>query len=328
MSLKVIGIFVTLALLLASTACSPMPVVTSVPAPTSAPADTPVPPPPDSATAATEVPPAPTVEPPLAARVNGQPIYLADYERQLSQYEASLQARGIAPDSPEGQEELAWARDWILNAMIEQALTEQAAVAAGIVVSEDEIDAYMQDMIAENGGEEAFLAKLEQFGDTYENARQTVRLQLIGGAMRDRIIDGVPTTAEHVHARHILVDTAEEAEHILGQLKAGADFATLARTYSQDVSTRDSGGDLGFFPQGILIAPEVEAAAFALQPGQFSEVVPSTLGYHIVQVVERDPARSVSPDNLRRLREQAVQNWTKELWAQADVQRFIEPATP
>jgi parvulin-like peptidyl-prolyl isomerase len=239
-----------------------------------------------------------------------------------------LEARGIAPDSSEGQEDLAWARDWILNAMIEQTLTEQAAAAAGITVSEDAVDAYMQDMIAENGGEDAFLAKLEQFGDTYENARQTVRLQLIGGAMRDRIIEAVPTTTEHVHARHILADTAEEAEHILGQLRAGADFAALARTYSQDDSTRESGGDLGFFPQGILIAPEVEAAAFALQPGQFSEVVVSSLGYHIVQVVERDPARSVSPDSLRYLREQAVQNWTKELWSQADVQRFIEPTTP
>jgi parvulin-like peptidyl-prolyl isomerase len=100
----------------------------------------------------------------------------------------------------------------------------------------------------------------------------------------------------------------------------------LARTYSQDTSTRDSGGDLGFFPRGILVAPEVEDAAFALQPGQSSGVVTSALGYHIVQVIERDPARSVNAENLRLLQDRAVQQWIEQLWSQAAVERFVETA--
>jgi parvulin-like peptidyl-prolyl isomerase len=75
-----------------------------------------------------------------------------------------------------------------------------------------------------------------------------------------------------------------------------------------------------------LVAPEVEEVAFALQPGQFSGVVTSSLGYHIVQVVERDPARSVSPENLRLLQDRAVQKWIEGLWDQAVVERFIETA--
>jgi len=70
----------------------------------------------------------------------------------------------------------------------------------------------------------------------------------------------------------------------------------------------------------------VEEAAFALQPGQFSGVVISSLGYHIVQVIERDPARSVGPENLRFLQDQAVQEWIKGLCGQAVVQRFVETA--
>ena len=260
----------------------------------------------------------------MAAIAGGQPIYLADYERELGRYEASLAARGIDPSSPEGQENLAQARTWVLNVMIEQALTEQAAAAAGVAVSDADVDAYMQVMIEENGGEEAFRAKLAEWGETYEDAWHEVRAQLIGMAMTQRIVEGVPTNAEHVHARHVLVDTPEEAERMLAQLQAGADFATLAKTYSQDTSTRESGGDLGFFPQGILVAPEVEQAAFALQPGQFSGVVSSALGYHIVQVVERDPARPVSSENMRLLQDRAVQQWIEGLWAQADVQRFVE----
>ena len=182
----------------------------------------------------------------------------------------------------------------------------------------------MQEMIAENGGAEAFRAKLTEWGETEEDAWREVRAQLIGMQMTQRIVDGVLTTAEHVHARHILVDTLEEAERILAQLQASADFATLAKAYSQDTSTRDNGGDLGFFPRGILVAPEVEMTAFDLQPGQFSGVVNSVLGYHIVQVVERDPARPVAQENLRLLQDQAVQAWIEGLWSQADIQRLIE----
>jgi len=321
MDLKAIGRLVALTLLFASTACVPMPVTsaphTSIPLVTAT-----VPLPADSAP--TDIPPSPTPEPPLAALVNDQPVYLADYERELGQYEASLLARGIDPSSPDGQANLAQARAWILNVMIEQVLTEQAAAAAGVVVSDAEVDADMQEMIAESGGEEPFLAKLAEWGETYEDAWQKERTQLIGMAMTQRIVDSVPTTAEHVHARHILVDTPQEAERILAQLQAGADFAALARTYSQDTSTRESGGDLGFFPRGILVAPEVDEAAFALQPGQFSGVVTSSLGYHIVQVIERDPARPVGPENLRFLHDRAVQEWIEGLWGQAVVQRFVE----
>ena len=321
MNLKATGRLVALTLLFISTACVPMP-VTSAPN-TSAPLVTATTPAPTYLTP-TDVPPSLTPEPPMAALANGQPIYLADYERKLGQYEASLPAQGIDPNSSEGQAHLVQSRVWILNVMIEQALTEQAAAAAGVVISDAEVDAYVQEMIVESGGEESFLAKLVEWGETREDAWQEVRAQLIGMAMTQRVVEGVPATAEHVHARHILLDTSQEAERILAQLQAGADFAALARTYSQDASTRESGGDLGFFPRGILVAPEVEEAAFALQPGQFGGVVTSLLGYHIVQVVERDPARPVGPENLRFLQDQAVQEWIEGLWGQAVVQRFVE----
>jgi peptidyl-prolyl cis-trans isomerase C len=328
MDLRAVGRLVAaLALLSVSTACMPM-WVASAPtlAPTSVPLDTPAGgmPAEPAATPTPVVLSSPTPEPPMAALVNSQPVYLSDYERELGRYEASLLSLGIDPGTPEGQENLVQARAWILNVMIEQVLTEQAAAAAGVVVSDAEVDTYVQVMIDENGGEQAFRDKLAEWGETTEDAWREVRTQLIGMAMTQRVIENVPTTAEHVHARHILVDTPSEAERILAQLQAGADFAALARAYSQDTSTRDSEGDLGFFPRGILVAPEVEEAAFALQPGQFSGVVSSALGYHIVQVVERDPARSVSPENLRLLQDRAVQEWIEGLWAQATVQRFVE----
>jgi peptidyl-prolyl cis-trans isomerase C len=141
--------------------------------------------------------------------------------------------------------------------------------------------------------------------------------------MANRAVEAVPTHAEHIHARHILVNSEEEARQILSQLQAGGDFVSLARTYSQDTSTRDTGGDLGFFPRGILTAPEVEAAAFALQPGQFSDVIQSSMGYHIVQLVERVPDMEIDPENLRLLREKASREWLEELRAGATIERFV-----
>ena len=78
-----------------------------------------------------------------------------------------------------------------------------------------------------------------------------------------------------------------QAQKVLDQLKAGADFATLAKQFSQDPGSRDKGGDLGFFGKGEMV-PQFEAAAFALKPGEMSkELVESQFGYHIIKVDDR-----------------------------------------
>ena len=179
MNLGAIGNRWAVGLLVVLAACAPAPVTAvpstapvspGTPVPAQAAAEEPDPTPGDSAPISptpTPVPaPSPTPEPPLAARVDGQPVYLADYERQLSQYEASLVARGGDPASPDGKENLAWARDWILNAMIEQVMTEGAATDVGVVITDEEVDEYLRVVAEENGGQEAFEAKLAEWGDT------------------------------------------------------------------------------------------------------------------------------------------------------------------
>jgi len=275
-------------------------------------------------------PPGPTATPtpdrPLAARVNGQPIYLVDYERQVAQYQAALTASGVDLASEEGRQRLLQAHEQILNWMIEQALIEQAAAAQGIVVTDEQVQEALNQIVADVGGEEAFQARLEQNGMTRQDVLGELRAQLIGAAVVEQVTNAVPTTAEHVHARHILVDNPEEAARILAQLQAGADFAALASAYSQDESSRDAGGDLGWFPRGVLLAPEVDEAAFGLQPGQFSGVIQSDFGYHIVQVIEREPNRPLSPENLQLLRDQAFEQWIQALWAQAAIERYVNTA--
>jgi parvulin-like peptidyl-prolyl isomerase len=208
--------------------------------------------------------------------------------------------------------------------MVEQKLIEQAAIEEGLTVTDEDIETTI-DSLRSDIGEEAFDAWLVQEGITLEDMRRQLRQDMLATQMANRIAESVPAQAEHVHARHIVVSTLEEAQLVLSQLQAGGDFTSLARTYSQDMSTRDLGGDLGFFPLGVLTSKEVEAAAFALQPGQLSDIIQSELGYHIVQVVERVPDREIEPENLRLLRDQPVRAWLDELQASADIQVFVAP---
>jgi parvulin-like peptidyl-prolyl isomerase len=253
--------------------------------------------------------PSPTpTEVPLAARANNQPILLADFQRELARAGDTATPRQV------------------LDKMIEMVLLEQAAVQAGVTVSDEELDAIIQSDVDAVGGPEIFEARLASNDLTAQEYREQVRLELLAQRVQLQIPDVLPATAEHVHARHILVATQQEAEAILAQLQAGADFATLAQTYSLDVTTRDRGGDLGFFPRGVLLSPELEEAVFTLAPGQVSGVVHSQLlGYHIVQVLEREE-RPISEPNLEAIKanqREIIRRWKERLWAEAVIERYV-----
>ncbi len=304
------------------TACT-VPVAT----PTVSPEITPVPPTAETIAPAapTPIPPTPTSEP-LAALVNGEALILANYERQMVRYAASMIATGKDPDTPEGQKALIEARAWVLDRMIEQRLLVQAAHAQGIDVTDEEVNAAIQSLVVDIG-QETFDERLANEGLTLEETYIQLKDEMLASRMMEQVVAAIPEHTEQVNARHIVVGSEEEARQILTQITAGADFATLARTYSQDVFTRDRGGDLDYFPRGILTSPEIENAAFSLQPGQVSDVIKSNLGYHIVQVVDRVSDMEISPENLRQLKDTAAREWIAGLWAAANVERFIS-ATP
>ncbi len=115
-------------------------------------------------------------------------------------------------------------------------------------------------------------------------------------------------TPEQIRASHILLKTEDkedavvkkQAEDLLKQIKAGGDFAALAKKFSEDEGSKASGGDLDYFGKGRMVA-EFETAAFALKPGEGSDLVKTQFGYHIIKVVDRRAASTKSLDEVRAM---------------------------
>jgi parvulin-like peptidyl-prolyl isomerase len=256
-----------------------------------------------------------------AAIVNGQEISMAVFLREVGRRQAPLIQRGVNVNTPQGQAELEQVKQLTLDNMIDDVLVMQDAAQQGISISDAEVEAEIQKGIATAGGQAKFEEQLNREGQTLEDARNTVRTQLLYQKMLAKVAGNLQTS-EQVHARHILVNSAGVAQALLEQVRGGADFGQLAQQASLDTTTRTTGGDLGWFPRGKLVAKELEDGAFALQPGQVSEVIQSALGYHIIQTLERDPARKLEGNDLVDAQRLAVENWLNSLRSQAQVQRL------
>jgi parvulin-like peptidyl-prolyl isomerase len=259
--------------------------------------------------------PAGTPEP-LAATVNGDGILLAALQAEVQRCQTGLTSAGVdAGNCP----------DSALQSLIEQKVVEQAAVAAKLTVADEEVSAAEARIQQSLGGEAAYTAWLAANLYTPDEFRQALRLDRLRSKMADQVMATVGSQAEQVHALALVVADEPTAQAVLAQIHSGADFSALALKYSLDLSSRATGGDLGWFPRGVLAVPEVEAAAFALKPGETSGVIQSAVGYHIVQVLEVDPARPLSPAAQQTLRAQAYQAWLEGALSKAVIQKIVSP---
>jgi foldase protein PrsA len=254
---------------------------------------------------------------PLAATVNGQPITLQAYERQLARHQAGIAVLGWEP-ATDGTLEAQ-----VLDLLIEYELIQQEAQRQGIAITADQVEAEVSASIEASGSQQDFEAWLAANQWTLDEYRQQVLLDLVTNQLKDPVLAAVPSEAEQVHARHILVDSQAEAQSLLDQITNGADFTQLAADYSRDATTRYNGGDLGWFPRGALLVSEVEEVAFSMDVNGISGVVSSSQGYHIVQTLERESSRPIPAETMQRLWERALDEWRLKLWENAEIERFV-----
>jgi peptidyl-prolyl cis-trans isomerase C len=134
---------------------------------------------------------------------------------------------------------------------------------------------------------------------------------------------------QEVHARHILVETEEEAKAVKAELDKGADFAELAKKKSKDPGASD-GGDLGFFTKEQMV-PEFSAVAFSLEPGKISDPVKSQFGWHIIKVEEKRNRKPPAFDQVKGQIESYVMRkaqaeYVGKLREAAKIERMDKPA--
>src|SRR5437588_109822 len=137
------------------------------------------------------------------------------------------------------------------------------------------------------------------------------------------------TGEQEVHARHILVETEDEAKAIAAELKKGADFAELAKKKSKDPGASD-GGDLGFFTKEQMV-PEFSTVAFTLEPGKISDPVKSQFGWHVIKIEEKRKRKAPEFDQVRAQIEtyvtrKAQAEYVAKLREAAKVERMDKPA--
>lgn len=261
----------------------------------------------DATPTATSTPAPPTATPvPAAATVNGEIIPLAEYQGELARYKSAQAALGKTVSDAD-------AATIVLDDMIAQTLLAQGAREAGLSITESALQSKIDALVASLGSVEKLAAWQSAHGYDDASFRLALKRAAEAALMRDKIIADVPSTIEQVHARQILLYNETDAQRYLAQLTAGANFDELAAIV--DPVTR---GDLGWFPQGYLLNANLEAAAFALQPGQFSQIVPTEVGFHIIKVVERGP-HALSPDALLVLQGRAVSDWVSQRRAAATI---------
>lgn len=191
-----------------------------------------------------------------------------------------------------------------------------------MIVTDQDVENEIQDYIKSAGSRDKWLTQIAADQMTEAEYRAGLKSALITIKMRDIVTASVGTTAEQVHARHILVNDEATANQVVQQLKGGADFAALAAKLSLDVTTRQTGGDLGWFPRGQLLQKTVEDAAFSLPLNQYSAPVKSDLGYHIIETLERVKDRPIDPYTRSRLAEQVFETWLQALIKSAHIEKY------
>ncbi len=285
--------------------------------------------------------PVPAQLPEVLARVNGETVTKAEFERAVQ----NLEGRAGGP-VPANQRDSIYRN--VLDQIIGFKLLAQETKSRKLQVPEAEIDARIAEIRKQFPSEDVFKQMLEQRKLTVEQIKTDARQDMaVAKMIEEEIAAKAAVKPEQVQdfysknpdqfkqqprvrASHILVAFPEgadaaakaqaktKAEQVLADLKGGKDFAALAKQHSQDPGSKDNGGDLGFFQEGQMVGP-FNDTAFSLPVGTTSGLVETQFGFHIIKVVEKQPERVIPLEEVRTKVEEYLQNLNREQQTEAFV---------
>jgi foldase protein PrsA len=274
-------------------------------------------------------------------------IYYAMYENAYKQY----YGEDILSQEFEGVKFADVLREDILEMLVQDSLVKTHVLSTGFTIQDDVFDAKyaeLNTMLAEDAETKAMY---DEIGVTED----FLKLQVKGSILMEEFarlinesIDKETARLEELYAservqvsaRHILVEDEATAAEVKAKLDAGEDFAALATQYSKDTGSVSTGGDLGYFARGVMVA-EFEESAFTLPVGAISDPVQSSFGYHIIkvedaltvnQLIEKGEEEAVINDFKQQIKDGLYNEFytakVEELKAAATIETFIEKVTP
>lgn len=286
------------------------------------------------------------------ARVNGVPIFQSELDRFVEDNRRRLAQEGRQLND----EDQVMLREQVLGGLINREVLLQEAAELGLEATEPAIESQMANIRGQFDSDEAFREALEQQNLSETALRDNIRVQLaIDRLVQQEVSANIEITEEDkrtfyennqqlfgqgatVEASHILIqtqglsedeqtDARTRAEAIREDVVGGADFHEVAQEQSEGPSAAN-GGRLGSFQRGQMV-PAFEEAAFAMEPGEISEVVESQFGYHIILVTDKSEGSTQSYDAAEQQIEQyltqqenneALQSYVNRLRADAEVE--------
>ncbi|MBI9047460.1 MAG: SurA N-terminal domain-containing protein [Anaerolineaceae bacterium] len=243
----------------------------------------------------------PTVTPlPLAAIVNGEEILLSDFNLEVAQFQAALAEKEEVLSEEEVQ-------NFVLNELIDQTLLSQSARKNGYTADEQMLNDKIADLAAEIGEMDALQEWIAASGYSEEQFRLVLKRNMEAGWQRNQIIEELPENIEQIHARQILVFDRDSIDDVYATLELGFEFKDLAFLYDPQ-----TGGDLGWFPRGFLYLPEIEEVAYDLQQGEYSEIIETDYGFHIIYVEARSTEQPLAVDAKLKLQFNLIADWMQQ----------------
>lgn len=260
------------------------------------------------------VKPMPPQIPDVLARVNGEKIERWEFDNAVKR----MEARAGGPVPPDKRDEVLRG---VLDQLVAYHLLAQESRSRKIPVPDTDVDARLAEIRKGFPTEDAFKQGIAAQGLTLEQLKAQAKTSLevskvIDAEVNSKVAVQDPEVkgfydqnmerfkqGDSVRAAHILIGVPQgatpeqkteaktKAAAVLKTIKAGGDFATLARSSSQDPGSAQNGGDLGFFPKGQM-TPAFEETAFKLKPGTVSPLVETPFGFHIIKVLERRAPRT------------------------------------
>lgn len=257
------------------------------------------------------------------ARVNGVEIAQKDLERKFNLIKERYASMGMPLDDDRLEE----FKENILKSLIDQQVLFQESVAQGITIEPEEIKEELDSFKKQFETESAFQKQIAEMNYTEEFILSQIKQsKTIDKYIEEKVMPGIAVSEadarayfdanpdefkmpERVHASHILLkvdpnasdaskaEARKKIEAIKEKLDKGEDFAKLATDNSACPSSA-KGGDLGFFARGQMVAP-FEEAAFALSPGEISDVVETQFGYHLIKSQEKEMATTLAFDDIK-----------------------------